>query len=73
MVSQPPKYVYTPNDFLTLSVITAILCGIFSPLTLFMSIPAVIISLKVSYLFGGGRGGWLGEYMLCKYIKGMFV
>ena len=46
--SQPPEYDYTPNDYLTLSLFAAILCGIFSPITLTMSIPAVIFSLKVN-------------------------
>ena len=48
MIAEPPKYEYTPNDFMYLSVVTAVLCGIFSPLTLAISIPAVFFSHQVS-------------------------
>ena len=48
IASQTPKYEYTPDDFMNLSLITAILCGIFSPLTLIMTIPAILLSAKVN-------------------------
>ena len=46
-----PKYDYTPNDFLSFSVITTILFGILSPLTLILSIPALALSILVSYVY----------------------
>ena len=48
VTNQPPKYEYTPNDFMVLSVITVILCGIFSPLSLLLSLPALFFSQQVS-------------------------
>ena len=45
---QPPKYEYTPNDFVVLSLVTVILCGIFSPLSLVLSLPALFFSQQVS-------------------------
>ena len=50
ITAEPPKYEYKPNDFMYLSLVTAILCGIFSPLTLAISIPAVFFSHQVSML-----------------------
>jgi len=41
-----PKYQYIPNDFMTFTLITAIFCGFFSPLTLMFTIPAYIFSRK---------------------------
>ena len=43
-----PKYQYTPNDYLTCTVITALVCGLFSPLTLMFTIPAYLFSRRVS-------------------------
>ena len=43
-----PKYQYIPNDYLTCTVITALLCGLFSPLTLMFTIPAYLFARKVS-------------------------
>ena len=48
IATQPPKYEYTPNDFMVLSAITVILCGILSPLTLMLSLPALFFSQQVS-------------------------
>ena len=47
VVADPPNYEYIPHDFIVLSLLTAILCGIFSPLSLVLTIPAVILSHKV--------------------------
>ena len=49
MTQPSPKYDYTPSDFFVLSLFTAILCGIFSPLTLAFTIPAVLLSQRVCY------------------------
>ena len=43
-----PNYEYTPSDFMALSIITIILCGIFSPLSLLLSLPALFFSQQVS-------------------------
>ena len=42
-----PKYKYTPNDYLTCTIITATLCGLFSPLSIMFTIPAFIFARKV--------------------------
>ena len=42
-----PKYKYTPNDYLTCTIITTILCGLFSPLSIMFTIPAIIFARKV--------------------------
>ena len=45
-----PKYnnfYYTPNDYLVLSLLTVIVCGLLSPLTLILSIPALLLSKEV--------------------------
>ena len=51
MKQQPPKepsvYEYKPSSYLSLSIFTLIACGIFSPLTLTLSIPALLLSIKV--------------------------
>ena len=47
-VTKPPNYEYTPSDFMAFSIITIILCGIFSPLTLLLSLPALFFSRQVS-------------------------
>ncbi len=47
MQQQPPKYEYTPQDFRTLSWLTIIFCGLFSPISLVFSIPALLFSRKV--------------------------
>ena len=44
---QLPKHQYTPSDFLLLSILTVAVCGLFSPPTLTLSIPALLYSLKV--------------------------
>jgi len=43
-----PNYQYIPNDYMTYTLITAILCGFFSPLTLMFTIPAYFFSRKVT-------------------------
>ena len=48
VATQPPNYEYTPNDFMVLSLVTVIVCGIFSPLTLLLSLPALFFSQQVS-------------------------
>jgi hypothetical protein len=48
IATQPPNYEYTPNDFMVLSLVTVILCGIFSPLSLVLSLPALFFSQQVS-------------------------
>ena len=48
VATQPPNYEYTPNDFMVLSLVTVILCGIFSPLSLVLSMPALFYSQQVS-------------------------
>ena len=48
VATQPPNYEYTPNDFMILSLVTVIVCGIFSPLTLLLSLPALFFSQQVS-------------------------
>ena len=45
---QTPKYEYTPSSFRTFSLLTVVVCGIFSPLSLVFSIPALLFSNKVS-------------------------
>ena len=47
-VTKPPDYEYTSSDFMALSIITIILCGIFSPLSLLLSLPALFFSQQVS-------------------------
>lgn len=51
MKQQPPKepsvYEYKPSSYLSLSIFTLIACGVFSPLTLTLSIPALLLSIKV--------------------------
>ena len=46
-----PKYQYTPSDYLTCTVITALVCGLFSPLTLMFTIPAFVFAQKVRVSF----------------------
>lgn len=50
MKQQPPKepsvYEYKPSSYLSLSIFTLIACGVFSPLTLTLSIPALLLSIK---------------------------
>ena len=48
VATQPPKYEYAPNDFMVLSLVTVILCGIFSPLSLVLSLPALHFSQQVN-------------------------
>ena len=48
VATQPANYEYTPNDFMVLSLITIIVCGIFSPLSLVLSLPALFFSQQVS-------------------------
>ena len=48
VATQPPNYEYTPNDFMVLSLITVIVCGVLSPLTLLLSLPALFIAQQVS-------------------------
>ena len=43
-----PKYQYIPNDYMICTVITVLLCGFFSPLTLMFTIPAYLFARKVS-------------------------
>jgi len=45
-----PNYDYKPNDYLPLSIAIAAIFGVFSPLTLVLTIPAVLLSLKVLIL-----------------------
>ena len=45
---KPPNYTYTPSNFMVLSALTVLLCGLLSPPTLALSIPALIYSMKVS-------------------------
>ena len=52
VATQPPNYEYTPNDFMVLSLFTVILCGIFSPLSLVLSLPALFFSQQVSMHVG---------------------
>lgn len=51
---QPPNYNYTPHDFWILSLITIIFCGLFSPLSLVFSIPAIFFSSKSRSALSGG-------------------
>ena len=49
-----PKYnnfYYTPNDYLVLSLLTVIVCGFLSPLTLILSIPALLLSKVVLHAY----------------------
>jgi hypothetical protein len=46
MVQQPPDYNYKPSSFLKMSILMTVLCGIFSPLMVFFTIPAIILGLK---------------------------
>ena len=50
VATQPPNYEYTPNDFMVLSLVTVIICGIFSPLSLVLSLPALFFSQQVSVM-----------------------
>lgn len=43
----PPKYEYVPQDFWTLTILTIIFCGFFSPLSLMFSVPALLFARKV--------------------------
>ena len=52
VATQAAKYEYMPNDFMVLSLITVILCGIFSPLSLVLSLPALYYSQQVSTVHG---------------------
>ena len=42
-----PKFNYKPNDYFILSMVTAVICGIFSPISLVCSLPALLFSSKV--------------------------
>ena len=44
----PPDYNYKPNDYLILSIVMTVACTVFSPLALFLTIPAFMCSLKVT-------------------------
>ena len=52
VATQAPKYEYMPNDFMVFSLVTVILCGIFSPLSLVLSLPALYYSQQVSIVRG---------------------
>ena len=52
VATQAAKYEYMPNDFMVLSLVTVILCGIFSPLSLVLSLPALYYSQQVSRVHG---------------------
>ena len=52
VATQAAKYEYVPNDFMVLSLVTVILCGIFSPLSLVLSLPALYYSQQVSTVHG---------------------
>ncbi len=45
----PPNFNYEPNDYFVLTIVVAIICGIFSIGSLFCTIPAVMLSVKVSW------------------------
>ena len=51
VATQAPKYEYMPNDFMILSLVTVILCGIFSPLSLVLSLPALYFSQQVNIIY----------------------
>ena len=46
-IQQPPDYDYIPSNYVNLSFFMTVLCGIFSPLMVFFTIPAIILGLKV--------------------------
>ena len=48
---QPSNFNYTPSDFRLLSVLTVAVCGVLSPLTLTLSIPALLYSKKVQLYY----------------------
>ena len=65
IANEPPKYEYTPNNFMVLSLITVILCGIFSPLSLLLSLPALFFSQQASVL---GRSVVMHVHVLLSFI-----
>ncbi len=46
----PPNFNYKPNDYIILTIAVAVIFGIFFIGSLFCSIPAVVLSVKVSVL-----------------------
>ena len=48
-VPQAPDFNYKPSDYMILSIVIAVLFGILSPLTLFLTIPAVLFARKVRF------------------------
>ncbi len=48
-IYQPADFNYKPNNYLALTVTLAIICGIFSVGSLFCTVPAIILSVKVQY------------------------
>ena len=43
----PPDYNYKPNDYLILSIVMTVACTVFSPLALFLTLPAIMCALRV--------------------------